>query len=368
MTRRKTQLSENKFISIIVGTLVLGFGILIFLSIFLSSHLKQALKENLNSATRNISVKKSTSATKKDKISKDFTKREQSAIMLLYAKPILAGGLDYQQLINQNPDAKITLTYGKTGADASHLVLSSDLITGMGAYNYNSFLIDGDNVTMYNPPALSNDFSNSNRPLSDISTTDFEDGGVANTFSLKQAYKQIIDNGQEKTLKKITKKIIIDKTPERLANQYDPLQLEAARVWLSVQNTHLFMEDDDGYSPIYVQKHKAGEKIFNGETDSWITTLYPSDVISISYDRDDLPAGGTVWYNLNNPTTFAVNVFSVPISGVVSGPSEEEHEKAVLRFNEGVKEQFITPKYVIQLPVYSEEQISSIINRIVILN
>ncbi|MBJ7659864.1 hypothetical protein [Weissella confusa] len=77
-------------------------------------------------------------------------------------------------------------------------VFVSEFVAGGGAWNYQAFSMNGDEVTIYNAPTITN-------PNDATYQWKGEPGSVMTTFNLRDAYNELIANntGQEAEMNKI---------------------------------------------------------------------------------------------------------------------------------------------------------------------
>jgi hypothetical protein len=222
-------------------------------------------------------------------------------------------------------------------------------------------------VTIYNTPVVNDEFIKGQQPESEIRAGDFHDGGVKETFSLQQAYQQLLDKGDDDQIKQVANHIKLDETAVQLADEYSASELEVARVALSDPDFSRMITGTNGdeNSPIYVQSHRQGERIFDNAGASDVT--YPTDMVSLSTSREVAAGPGTIWYTANHDAVASVNIFRDGALGVAVGPGVDAEKRASQQFSESTRQQFAKPYLTIQLPVYSKSVLAPIIDRLVMV-
>jgi hypothetical protein len=127
--------------------------------------------------------------------------QHRAAIILMYGNLLVSGGMPYSEMVSNERIQYLknfTLLNGQSQAlgypnyPNRQFFTSNEGSAGLGGVNFNAFTRDGDTVTIYNPTVVKN--SSIDKTESDLTNSDFEDGGVKTTFSLGDAYRQIVEN------------------------------------------------------------------------------------------------------------------------------------------------------------------------------
>lgn len=124
--------------------------------------------------------------------------KQKYAVIIMKQNPITAmGGVPLPYDIDSGHSKTIHVMPDRT-ASGVRQVFVSEFVAGGGAWNYQAFSMNGDEVTIYNEPTITN-------PNDATYQWKGEPGSAMTTFNLRDAYNELIANntGQEAEMNKI---------------------------------------------------------------------------------------------------------------------------------------------------------------------